>query len=1414
MRFILLASFLLFNVSLHAQNWDRSLEICERYYEEGEYKKALENCDKLIDQLNKRKKGLVVAMVNMHKAKYLEAIGEYGEFEDILLKTLKKKKYKGELSTLYGKANLDAAYLYLLYSDINTAESYLETSRHIFQGSSSKGNDKDGNSQDLYFKSQYLFVETNIAFAKGDFDKARENIPELLKIKNQRLVNRETYFNEVSNRFEQRKLDWFKIRRRKREYAEVLTLKAEIERGAGNYKEAEKYLLEAENWIKDNLNKKDIAWAQCQHAYHLLMRDRGDDPAEVQKLLEKNLFLAERRVGLVHKTFLAIQETLIDSYIDNYSGKSRVQQWELRTNTTKYFGKEKTQHAISERLDAKKKFYQRNYEGALEDLHTLYRTEGKVPLNHKERISLLKQLYDISLANENYEEGLNYMFELLKTEERIYGKSSLKYHYSLMQLADYYMNFSNNFEKVDTMMQESFDGMIAKRISEDHVDYTRFLNQYKDLYKITGNYDSAWHIANEVLKIKERKFGKKGLGYAVGLEGMIDMDLRLGHYQSADSNITNMLDIYQERFNKKAHAYEYSKALETSARYYALMGLFTEAEAALSKANRLYNRSINARANSSAVDELAYLYIQTERFKQTESMLLEAILSRNNRYGEESRFLITPYNQLARLRFLQGDYIQADKLVNKALAIAKNTFGENSYQTVESITIRADIDAAIGDFETANENYTQSILILKDLFGENHIELSNAYTKLALNKFAQGDSLENVERIMKQSTEIISQNLGEDNPVYALSLQNLSKIYTENGNPAEALTLLHKANAIWVNRLGTEINSNSAEISLLMGEAELKRRNKTQAISYFQKGQKTYSKIFNKTHPSYVKATSKLGKAYYADGDWKKSRKYTTEVFGNYLNYIDEFFPALSEREKARYWNTIRGDFEFYNNLAFTNAKKKKKLIGEVYDNTLSTKALLLSNSIKIRRQIQQSGDEAVQELYEKWVEQKELLTKVLAMSSARQKELDIEPKKLEKEIEDIEKELSEKSSVFASGQSVSRQSWKEIKKSLGKNEAAVEIVRYRHFDTEFKDSVVYAAMIITPKSRNPELVVLPNGNLLESNYLRYYRACIIYNIQDENSFANYWEPIDQKLPEGTKVYLSTEGVYNQINLEAMRQKNGNFVIDNRDIVLVSNTKDIIKHKKTEEKELSKNALLIGNPIFYKDLAEEDYNIYNDRKIPQLPGTQKEVVALEKLLNSNAQVSPSLYLNLEATEELVKATESPRIFHIATHGFFLPDETKSVEKEAILSQNKIVSNPLLRSGLLLKNAGDLMDDGNVYSFNREGGVLTAYEAMNLDLDGTELVVLSACETGRGDVKVGEGVYGLQRAFLVAGSDAIIMSLFKVSDEATESLMLLFYENWLNKQMDKRKAFIEAKKSLRDKYQDPIFWAAFIMIGSS
>jgi CHAT domain-containing protein len=205
------------------------------------------------------------------------------------------------------------------------------------------------------------------------------------------------------------------------------------------------------------------------------------------------------------------------------------------------------------------------------------------------------------------------------------------------------------------------------------------------------------------------------------------------------------------------------------------------------------------------------------------------------------------------------------------------------------------------------------------------------------------------------------------------------------------------------------------------------------------------------------------------------------------------------------------------------------------------------------------------------------------------------------------------------------------------------------------------------------------------------------------------------------------------------------------------------------------------------------------------------VEGIGKVLKTNGYTVRQV-LQKDASEAVVKSVKAPALMHIATHGFFLKDAEVKEGAAVGVSLENALENPLLRSGLLLSGAAaTVAGTAGANLSSNDNGVLTAYEAMNLNLDGTDLIILSACETGLGDVKAGEGVYGLQRAFLVAGANALIMSLWKVDDAATQQLMTNFYNNWV-KTGNKLKAFKQAQQQLMTRYKDPYYWGGFVMMG--
>jgi CHAT domain-containing protein len=320
----------------------------------------------------------------------------------------------------------------------------------------------------------------------------------------------------------------------------------------------------------------------------------------------------------------------------------------------------------------------------------------------------------------------------------------------------------------------------------------------------------------------------------------------------------------------------------------------------------------------------------------------------------------------------------------------------------------------------------------------------------------------------------------------------------------------------------------------------------------------------------------------------------------------------------------------------------------------------------------------------------------------------------------------------------------------------------------------------------------------LESRYAKFYRNAIQQKLDDGYSYDQYWAKVDATLQGKKVVYVSPDGVYNQINLNTLKKPDAGYVINRYDLIILGNSKDLISLKTNKASAPQKTAMLLGFPDYGGD------------GIAPLPGTKVELENVSKILKTGGyQITQ--FVQQQASEKNLKSIKSPALMHIATHGYFLKDSDNGGDAFGVSAENA-ANNPLLRSGLMLANASKTISGtAGTNLESNDNGILTAYEAMNLDLENTNLIVLSACETGLGDVKNGEGVYGLQRAFLVAGADAMIMSLWKVDDAATQQLMTNFYTNW-TKLGNKQKAFKQAQLQLMAKFKEPYYWGAFVMMG--
>ncbi len=836
-----------------------------------------------------------------------------------------------------------------------------------------------------------------------------------------------------------------------------------------------------------------------------------------------------------------------------------------------------------------------------------------------------------------------------------------------------------------------------------------------------------------------------------------------------------------------------------------MQGEYDDAENVLEAADKAIEKAaVDGRARPLPVVELAEIRLKLGDTPEAEAMIRGEMVRVEQRFGAQGKQLIPLLAALGHIQLHAGDYLAAQAQGQRALELAQSVYGAASTKTLPGLTLLAALSAEMGDMEQALKMVDEALAIHQAVLGKEHIGQADLLAQKALILFRQQPHHSAIQQHLTTARAILTDHLDARNPRGAELLEREAVWHIYHGNYLLADSSLRQAEDIWLGKTGKRHNVNTINNYLLQGDVAYEKRQYAAAEKLYATARQRAEKNFSATHPHYVKAVAALSRAAYMQGNKKEAMLLIEEVIEQRNQFIRQFFPALSEREKARFWASIRDDYEYYNTVVLSRRKDDDdKLLGKLYDNALNTKALLLNSGLKMRGNILNSGDQRLIEQFELWQNGKQSLIEARASSSEDLLHAGSGADSIFQALEKLEKQLSLSSELFAANAQEQSVHWQQVKSALKENEVAIELVRFRHFDHSMTDSVVYAALILRADRRDrPEVLLLANGQELESKYFKYYKNMMRYQMADEHCYGQYWKAIEEKAGSHATIFFSPDGVYTQMNPECFRKDDGGYVFDDADIVLVANTKDVYRRRERPTAQAgAKSAVLVGDPTFYST-AQEDHA----GKVMALPGTEREVVRLSAMLQEHGWQATT-YLKTSALEEEAKAVKNPRVLHLATHGYYTPPTSTAL---GFSDGGSAAENPLLRSGLLLTGAGDILRQSR-YNYNAGDGILTAFEAMNLHLDATDLVVLSACETGLGDVSVGEGVYGLQRAFMVAGAQLLVMSMFKVSDEVTGRLMEIFYDRWLETG-NMRRAFVEAKREIKAAHPEPVFWGAFVMMG--
>lgn len=1288
------------------------------------------------------------------------------------------------------------------------------------------------------YESALKATECKLLFAQGQYTQAYTIARSITGYYKEKINPYYEYKDPKTGKVKKKKhskADFIKI---KRDLGNHLNFSAQILLEKGDYKKADSARSVANKWIEQEIGKSDIAYVDNLYLKSLQLFYLEIYDEALKSFLETYSYMSKTKYGYKYeitgeKHFQILSKVMECSWIENQDDEVRGKRNYFYSEIKKYYEKGNVNRARINFLDIRKEIIKTNFAEAKKLLEELV-VEDLIPRDHPYYLTYLDLSLETYSKLEELKKAIEAKNKSLTLLKKLYPENCNTFHLANINKAELLVEYSNDFTEAEKIFNTSYKINYLNEYYVTHVDYLKYSNLYAKFLELQENYKDAIVQLESGYNIAERYYDyTKTDRLAIQATLLAKVYFHIGEMKEAEKYNRVCKKVYYITANKKRT----SKAdyLLFLGDYNLLIGNLKEAEANFKEANDLLSEAEKEKKRRYRKDvdisEFTSLYLAKGEYSKLEQELLKSIKYKEEVYGKNHRVLLNTINNLSDLYIRIGEYTQAGKTSQRALILAKESFGENSLAYMEALILQAKLYAALGNYPEAIKQFTKIIEKQKRFYGsENNIYVAETITELALSELLNGNKSETIYNYLIHAAKVAQEfNQGDisgkvrESPRYAQALKNLAYYHIETDNLDKALELISKAESIFLALDIDKNNENVATIEILKGEIYKKQGNYDAAIKQFESARDKYKNKFSKDHPEYVYALSKLGQIHYIKQDYDKAISILTETTSYYLSFIDNYFTWLSESEKSKFWRKIKSDFEFYNTLAFKFQNNKDGLIQDVYNFTLDTKALLLNSSIQLRQAIVNSNDQVLIDQFNKWIFLREQLTAKLSYTDEQLKAMgEVTKDELEKEITIIEKELSEKSVAFSENNKSRKKkkeqiTWESVRDVLKPNEYAVEIIRYRYYDKSFSDSVIYAALIISPETKKtPEVVMFPNGSDLEKRYIKYYRTTTKLGLDDSYSYDYFWKPISEKIPKGATIYFSSEGVFNEINLESLQNKDGKYVLDENNIVLISNSKDLLNQSSSSSTaKLANSATFVGNPAFYdNNITRKDHNNSSlSQTIKQLPGAEQEVRLVNDFLKKKGW-DTELYLYEVATEDTIKKIKSPRVLHFATHGFFIED---NLEKDASvnsgLNEQRAVINPLLKSGLLMYHAGEIMETKNVYDFNLESGILTAYEAMNLDLSNTEMVVLSACETGLGDVQIGEGVFGLQRAFIVAGAKSVIMSLFKVSDEVTMQLMDTFYQKWIELG-DKRQAFIEAKKEIRKKNPERIYWGAFVMVGNN
>ena len=973
-----------------------------------------------------------------------------------------------------------------------------------------------------------------------------------------------------------------------------------------------------------------------------------------------------------------------------------------------------------------------------------------------------------------------------------------------------------------------------KVYGEAHGEFTRCLAQQGALKRQQGDYNAAAGVYDQALSVQ-----KLALAPTDPLSLITRIDA--GAVYHRQGRLAEARQVLEGAVRDAAAANDTSTELSAKGDLADVLDDVGEYDAAEAMAKEVLDKQ-TARLGAghpntlAAMSSLASVYRKQGRLVEAEKTFQEAWDRYHKVLGDDHRSTVIAANNLGEILEKEGIYERAEPYLRGALQGSRAAFGETHPATMTTMNNLALLYESQGVFDKAEPLYQSVITVFSKTIGPRHPDTIASTNNLAYLYMLKGE-YERASVMFKQVYDAWVKAYGPKHQNTLKALNNLARSYAKMGKFKEAEPLFNQALAARRAVLGEKhIDTLRSQHDLAALYRSTKRLNEAETL--LKSTLAADESVLGPAHPYTFETLNTLAGVQEDKGDIQAASQTRKTTFVRRTEFLNRVLYVTGDNAREGYVRLHQPELAAYVALL---AKQDETVAGKaLMEVSLNRKGMLLKVASEIQQVTRLSRDPELTKLTEQLTEtRKRLAALTLSGPTEETKDNHVEViNGLEEQINTLQGMLGRSSVRFQ--QSVAPIGLDELVAALPANSALVDFFIYGE---EGQSKLVAAVLRKDGDTPAYGLVKFDSVAAIDNAILKYRTDIQNEEIEiddlldsGESVYKLVWQPLERALKDRTNIYLVPDGTMNILPISALVEKNRKYLIERIDLHVLTSSRDLLPSRipaakggyminagpdyNTDE--------VVGKAVLEKaksrsagadvQSAVRGMSGMRGLKFDPLPGAEKEGQLIQKTVEGQGKPT-AIYSKAGAQEKVLREMQQPpEVLHIATHGFFLKADDTLRKRLLKLQRSSDFQfpppgdNPLLRAGLAFaginSNAqvlGDIDTDND--------GVLTALEVLGLDLTGTRLAILSACETGLGEIHEGEGVYGLRRAFQEAGAQSVVSSLWEVSDAGTQTLMAALYKRLLagkNPHDALREAQLEMLRN--SQWSMPYIWSAFFMVG--